>query len=99
MEMLNPPHPGEIIREDCLTPLGLTVAEAAKGLDVSRGHLSDLLNGHRGISAEMALRLEKAGWGAAESWLRNQVSYDLWQAKQRSDISKVRKFSTPEPAK
>jgi addiction module HigA family antidote len=98
MEMFNPPHPGEIIREHCLAPLRLTVTEAAKGLDVSRGHLSDLLNGHSGISAEMALRLEKAGWGTAESWLRNQVSYDLWQAKQRSDVSKVKKFSTPEPA-
>jgi antitoxin HigA-1 len=98
MEMFNPPHPGEIIREDCLAPLGLSITEAAKGLDVSRGHLSDLLNGHSGISAEMALRLEKAGWGTAESWMRNQLSYNLWQAKQRSDVSKVRKFSTPEPA-
>jgi addiction module HigA family antidote len=56
--MFNPPHPGGIIREHCLAPLGLT--EAAKGLGVSRGHLSDLLDGHSGISAEMALRLEKA---------------------------------------
>ena len=63
MQMFNPPHPGEIIREDCLVPLGLSVTEAAKGLDVSRGHLSDLLNGHSRVSAEMALRLEKAGWG------------------------------------
>jgi antitoxin HigA-1 len=98
MEMFNPPHPGEIIREDCLAPLGLSVTEATKGLDVSHGHLSDLLNGHSGISAEMALRLERAGWGTAESWLRNQLSYDLWQAKQRSDVSNVRKFGTPEPA-
>ena len=98
MDMFNPPHPGEIIREDCLAPLGLSVTEAAKGLDVSRGHLSDLLNGHSGVSAEMALRLEKAGWGTTESWMRNQLSYDLWQAKQRSDVSKVRKFATPEPA-
>ena len=96
--MFNPPHPGEIIREDCLVPLGLSVTEAAKGLDVSRGHLSGLLNGHSGVSAEMALRLEKAGWGSAESWMRNQLSYDLWQAKQRSDVSKVKKFPTLEPA-
>ena len=99
MDMFNPPHPGEIIREDCLAPLGLSVTEAKKGLDVSRGHLSEFsLNGHSGISAEMALRLEKAGWGTAELWMRNQLTYDLWQAKQRSDVSKVRKFATPEPA-
>jgi len=98
VEMFNPPHPGEMIREDGLAPLGLTVTEAAKGLDVSRGHLSDLLNGHGGISAEMALRLERAGWGTAESWLRNQLSYDLWQARQRSNVSGVKKFPTPEPA-
>jgi antitoxin HigA-1 len=63
MEMFNPPHPGEIIREDCLAPLGLSVTEAAKGLDVSRGHLSDLLNGHSCISAEMALRSKGQGGG------------------------------------
>ena len=68
MEMFNPPHPGEIIREDCLNPLGLTVTAAAKWLGVSRGSLSELLNGHNGISAEMAIRLEKAGWSTAESW-------------------------------
>ena len=65
METFDPPHPGEILREGCLAPLGLTVTEAAKGLDVSRGRLSDLLNGHGGISAEMALRLERTGLGTA----------------------------------
>ena len=68
MEMFNPPHPGEIIREDCLKPLKLSVTEAAKGLGVSRQSLSELLNGRNGISADMALRLEKAGWSTAESW-------------------------------
>ena len=98
MEMYNPPHPGEIIREDCIKPLGLTVTEAAEGLGVSRQSLSELLNGRNGISAEMAIRLEKAGWGSAESWLRNQATYDLWHAKQHSDRLRVRKFPTPEPA-
>jgi antitoxin HigA-1 len=70
MEMFNPPHPGEIIREDCLKPLDLSVTAAAKWLGVSRVTLSELLNGHNGVTAEMAIRLEKAGWGSAESWLR-----------------------------
>jgi addiction module HigA family antidote len=100
MEMFSPPHPGEIIREDCLNPLGLSVTEAAKGLGVSRQSLSELLNGRNrnGISADMALRLEKAGWSTAESWLRNQLSYDLWHAKQRAGRLKVTKFPAPEPA-
>ncbi len=98
MEMFNPPHPGEILREDCLKPLGLTVTAAAKGLGVSRGSLSELLNGHNGVSAEMALRLEKAGWGSADSWLRNQLSYDLWHARRRAKAIKVKPFPVPERA-
>ncbi len=98
MEMFNPPHPGEIVREDCLKPLNLTVTEAAKGLGVSRQSLSEMLNGRSGISADMAIRLEKAGWGTAESWLRNQLTYDLWQARQHADLLEVRKFPMPEPA-
>ena len=96
MEMFNPPHPGEIVREDCLRPLDLSVTAAAKWLGVSRGSLSEMLNGHNGISPDMAIRLEKAGWGSAESWLRNQLSYDLWQAKQRSQTIKVEKYPVPE---
>lgn len=98
MQMFNPPHPGEIIREDCLAPLNLTVTDAAKGLGVSRQSLSELLNGRTGISADMALRLEKAGFGTAESWLRNQMSFDLWQAKQHADRLKVMPFPAPETA-
>ncbi len=74
------------------------MTDAAKGLDVSRQSLSELLNGRSGISATMALRLEKAGWGTAESWLRNQMTYDLWGAKQHAGQLKVTKFPTPEPA-
>ncbi len=66
MRMQSPSHPGEIIREDCLKPLGLTVTAAAKGLGVTRKTLSDLLNGHSGVSPEMAIRLEKVGWSTAE---------------------------------
>jgi addiction module HigA family antidote len=98
MDMHDPPHPGEVIREDCLRPLGLTVTAAAKGLGVSRGSLSELLNGHNGVSAEMAIRLEKAGWSKAETWLRMQLSYDLWHAKRRADGLKVIRFEAPEPA-
>ena len=98
MEMFEPPHPGEIVREDCLKPLGLTVTEAAKGLGVSRQSLSELLNGRNGISADMALRLEKAGWSTAESWLRNQMTYDLWRARLQAGQIRVTKFPTAGPA-
>jgi antitoxin HigA-1 len=98
MEMFNPPHPGEIIREDRLKPLKLSVTGAAKGLGVSRQSLSELLNGRNGISADMALRLEKGGLSTAQSWLRSQLSYDLWRAKQNAGRLKVTKFSMPEPA-
>ena len=64
---------------------------AAKWLGVSRVTLSQLLNGHNGVTAQMAIRLEKAGWVSAESWLRNQASYDLWQAKKRAAKIKVKK--------
>lgn len=95
MEMFNPPHPGGIIREDCLKPLGLSVTAAAEWLGVSRQSLSELLNGRNGVSPEMAIRLEKAGWSTAETWLRVQLKYDLWQAKQRSGAIKVKRFPVP----
>jgi addiction module HigA family antidote len=85
MEMFNPPHPGESIREDCIVPSGLSVTDAAAQLGISRQSLSEVINGHNGISADMALRLEKMGWGAAVGWLRNQASYDLWQARHREE--------------
>jgi addiction module HigA family antidote len=69
MQMHNPPHPGEIVREDCLEPLGLTITAAAEWLGVSCKTLSELINGHNGLTAEMAIRLEKAGWSTAETWL------------------------------
>ena len=81
MLMHNPPHPGEILRKLCLEPLGLTVTEAARGLGVSRKTLSAILNGRAGISPEMAIRLSMAFDTTAESWMNQQVIYDLWQAE------------------
>ena len=80
MAMIDPPHPGRSIRENCLEPLGLSVTEAARVLGVARHTVSRVLNGHAAISPEMALRLEKAGWSNAEFWLRRQTTYDLVQA-------------------
>ena len=78
----NPAHPGEVVRELCIEPLGLTVTGAAKSLGVSRKALSELLNCHTGISPEMAIRLGIAFNTTPESWLIQQVQYDLWQAEQ-----------------
>ena len=83
MEMHNPPHPGEIVRELCLEPLGLSVTAAAEALGVSRKALSELLNGKSGISAEMAIRLSIAFKTSAQSWMMQQAMYDLYHAKQK----------------
>ena len=90
--MHNPPHPGEIIRELCLEPLGLSVTEAANALGISRKTLSSILNGHSGISPEMALRLSRAFSTTHESWLNQQVQYDLWNAKKNNKNLKVKKL-------
>ena len=81
MNMHNPPHPGEVIRELCLEPLDITVTKAAKALGVSRKTLSAILNGRAGISPEMAIRLAKAFDTTPESWLNQQMQYDLWQVQ------------------
>lgn len=81
MLMHNPPHPGEVIKELCLEPLGLTITDAAKGLGISRKTLSSILNGKAGISPEMAVRLSIAFNTSSESWLNQQTQYDLWQAE------------------
>jgi antitoxin HigA-1 len=80
MPMKNPPHPGLSVRHDCLEPLGLSVTEGARVLGVTRQTLNNLVNGKSGISAEMAIRLDKAFGGGAETWLRLQVAYDLAHA-------------------
>lgn len=91
--MHNPPHPGEVIRELCLVPLGLNVTAAAKALDVSRKNLSELLNGKIGISPEMALRLAIAFDTTPESWLTQQMHYDLWKAQKRRKRLHVEKLT------
>ena len=80
--MHNPPHPGEVLKEFCLEPLELTVTKTAQALGVSRKTLSAILNCRAGISPEMAIRLGKAFNTSAESWLYQQLQYDLWQAQQ-----------------
>jgi len=92
MPMHDPPHPGGIVRRQCLAPLGLSVTEAAQGLGVTRQALSDLLNGKAGISVEMAIRLSKAFGSSAETWLGLQSAYDLAQARGRAREIKVRSF-------
>ena len=96
MRMHNPPHPGEILRELCLEPLGLSVTEAAKALDVSRKTLSRIINGRSGISPEMAVRLSIAFDTTAESWMNQQVQYDLWQADQSRDELNVTRLAVAE---
>jgi len=93
MLMHNPPHPGEIIKELCLVPLGITVTDAAKGLGVSRKTLSSIINGKAGISPEMAIRLSIAFNTSAESWIIQQTQYDLWQAELHRDELQVTQLS------
>jgi len=92
MRMKNPPHPGLSVRHDCLEPLGLSVAEGAKALGVTRQAMSKLVSGKAGISAEMAIRLEKAFGGKAETWLPMQSAYDLAQAEKHAGKIKVRRI-------
>jgi len=95
--MKNPPHPGHSIKDACLDPLGLSVTEGARVLGVARHTLSRVINGQAGISPEMAIRLEKAGWSNADHWLRVQTAYDLAQARRHEDVIKVRRYE-PQPA-
>ena len=75
--MKNPPHPGGFVSRQCIEPLGLSITSAAAALGVTRTTLSELVNGKRGISPEMAVRLSKVFGGSAESWLVQQAQYDL----------------------
>jgi antitoxin HigA-1 len=92
MPMKNPPHPGQSVRADCIEPLGLTVTEAAKALGVPRQALNNLIHGQAAISPEMAIRLDKAFGGGADTWLRLRAAYDLAQAEKKADKIKVRRF-------
>jgi antitoxin HigA-1 len=88
--MKNPPHPGAIVLHDCIEPLGISITDAAAALGVSRNSLSELVNAKRGISPEMAVRLSKAFGGSPESWLTQQLHYDLAQVS--ADKIKVRRL-------
>lgn len=90
MPMKNPPHPGRIVRQDCIEPLGLTITSAAKVLGVTRQALNNLVNGKAGISAEMAVRVSKAFGGSPDMWLRLQANYDL--ARLRADEIDVKRY-------
>jgi antitoxin HigA-1 len=92
MNMHNPAHPGEIVRKLCIDPLGITVAEAAKALGVTRKTLSELINCRAGVSVEMALRLAKAFDTSPESWLGMQQHFDLALARKRVGLGKVRRL-------
>lgn len=92
MLMHNPPHPGEIIKELCLEPLGISVTDAAEALGVTRKTLSAILNGRAGISPEMAVRLSIAFETSAVSWLNQQSQYELWHAEQRRSELRVKKL-------
>jgi antitoxin HigA-1 len=93
MRMHNPPHPGEVLWERCLKPLGLTVTEAAGALGVSRKTLSSILNRRAGISPEMAVRLSIAFGTSAESWLNQQLQYDLAKAEAKRGTLHVKKLA------
>lgn len=90
--MHNPPHPGEVLREDVLAPLGISVTLAAQHLGVTRKTLSELLNGRSGVSPEMALRIGQATGTTAESWLGMQTAYDLWQTRKEAKRLKIKKL-------
>jgi addiction module HigA family antidote len=92
MRMHNPPHPGEVLRELCFRPLSLTVTQGAAALGVSRKTISAILNGRAGISPEMAIRLSLAFNTTAESWLNQQVQYDLWHADRNRKNLHVRRL-------
>ena len=96
--MFNPPHPGEIIKEDCIEFLGLTVTEAAKGLGVTRKALSELINGKSGISPNMAMRLSYAFGSTPDFWLNLQMQYDLAKAAKRILPGNVKRFYEPQPS-
>jgi addiction module HigA family antidote len=88
--MYNPPHPGEILKNMWLEPLGLTITYVAEHLNVSRKTLSEIVNGHTSISATMAVKLEMAFGKTAASWMGHQAAHDLWAIQHASHITAVK---------
>ncbi|MGE0086899.1 MAG: HigA family addiction module antitoxin [Desulfococcaceae bacterium] len=97
MIMHNPPHPGEILKSLCIDPLGLSITEASEALGVSRKKLSDILKGRAPVTPDMAVRLSIAFETTAESWMNQQVQYDLYHAAQHIDKMRVRKLVNIQP--
>jgi addiction module HigA family antidote len=95
---MKPPHPGAFIREEVLEPLALSVTEAAQVLDVRRASLSDVLNGKASLSAEMALRVEKAFGVNMDTLLKMQAWFDTCAMREQSDRVKVQRYHKPMPA-
>jgi len=91
--MKNPPHPGRIIRQECIEPLGLTITEAAARLGVTRQALNNVINGKAGVSPEMSIRLSKAFGSKADVWLGLQMEYDLAEAEKHAGKIKVRRIA------
>ncbi len=91
MDMKNPVHPGLLVKE-CLEDMGLSVAEAAKGLGVTRQQLHKVVSQKSSVTPEMAFRLEKAFGGVADTWLKMQMNYDLAQVRGRSSTIVVKKL-------
>jgi len=95
MAMKNPPHPGEVIREDIIAALGLSLTRAAEILGVRRATLSDVARGKSAVSSEMALRLEKAFGVSMDLLLKMQAGYDAAQARKRADKIKIKRYQPP----
>lgn len=93
MNMMNPPHPGRLLRRRVVPALGLNVTEFSKKLGMSRNAVSRVLNEHASISSDFAVRLEHGGIGEARHWLTMQASYDLWQAESRQQ-NHIQRFAT-----
>lgn len=92
MNMHNPPHPGEILQGLWLEPMGVTVTIAAEALGISRQSLSKIVNGSRGVTPEMAVRISRAFGGTPESWLGHQAAYDLWRIEQNRLVPDLKRL-------
>ncbi len=92
MNMYNPPHPGEILQGLWLEPMGVTVTIAAEALGISRQSLSKIVNGSRGVTPEMAVRISRAFGGTPESWLGHQAAYDLWRIEQNREVPDLKRL-------
>jgi len=96
MPMKNPPHPGRIVKQECLEPLGLSVTGGARALGVTRQALNNVVNGKSGISPEMAVRLSQAFGSTAEFWLRLQVNHDLARLRKQEGVILVERYRPKE---